>query len=273
MNLLRLGGCCCEARASKRWGLARVRRKLHRQRRALRKRLQHLGGLRGRRRLRPALDGCLPYVQRQALTGTGSVSEMPTVRPGACSVVVCHPACRPSTCSSGPPAALGPRPPRFCFWRRVGQAAKGRGGGRVHLIWLCELGRRGLPDQVLRQSTVQVLRLERDGVPRMQAAQRPSAGLGLGRPACLVDPGAPARRVLRSGFNPEPARAVRGGPRRNAGPWWSPNGAQSPLASETDINKNRGLFRFLRRTGIYLTITEVRFSLPRHGNYGSPEVH
>jgi hypothetical protein len=23
----------------------------------------------------------------------------------------------------------------------------------VHLIWLCELGRRGLPDQVLRQST------------------------------------------------------------------------------------------------------------------------
>jgi hypothetical protein len=51
----------------------------------LAQRLQHLGaparGLRGGRRLRPALDGRLVYVQRQALTGTESVSEMPTVRP------------------------------------------------------------------------------------------------------------------------------------------------------------------------------------------------
>ena len=51
----------------------------------LAQRLQHLGagarGLRGRRRLRPALDGCLVYLQRQALTGTGSVSEMPTIFP------------------------------------------------------------------------------------------------------------------------------------------------------------------------------------------------
>jgi hypothetical protein len=37
----------------------------------------------GRRSGRPALDGCLVYLQRQALTGTGSVSEMPTIRPTA----------------------------------------------------------------------------------------------------------------------------------------------------------------------------------------------
>jgi hypothetical protein len=57
VNLLRLGGCCCEARARKRWGLARIRRKLHRQRRALRSASSTSAPLRG---AYGAAAGCAP---------------------------------------------------------------------------------------------------------------------------------------------------------------------------------------------------------------------
>ena len=56
--------------------------------------------------------------------------------------------------ASPPPRAAGAPPAALLFLAAGGvERQMGRAGVRVHLIWLCELGRRGLPDQVLRQST------------------------------------------------------------------------------------------------------------------------
>jgi len=62
--------------------------------------------------------------------------------------------------ASPPPRAAGAPPAALLFLAAGGvKRQMGRAGVRVHLIRLCELGRCGLPDQVLRQSAGLVLRL------------------------------------------------------------------------------------------------------------------
>jgi len=70
VNLLRFGGCCCEARTRKRWGFARVRRKLHRQRRALRTASSTSTPLRG---------ACGPAAGCARPTGQSSTAQMQTL--------------------------------------------------------------------------------------------------------------------------------------------------------------------------------------------------
>jgi len=70
VNPLRLGGLLLRSSGQAFWRVSALA--------MLKTKEIYFGGRSGR----PALDGCLVHLQRQALTGTRSVSEMPTIRPG-----------------------------------------------------------------------------------------------------------------------------------------------------------------------------------------------